>query len=222
MKNKQNRSLQELIVAEPGNENILIDARLLHQRLNTGYKFSIWISTRIREFGFKKDEDFVQNFGEIRSINGLAGRKPLNYYLTVDMAKELAMLERNEVGKRIRRYFIEVEKESRSNALPVARMPKGVKFVSINNREITPVREFYIKLGQKPGGSIYAQRHRYPNHYVDFNGIVHITRELCQLTMLNRTVRQKREVIKTMQPVLPLDFGAPIQLKGGRIFMPTV
>lgn len=217
MKNKQTRSLQELIVAEPGNENILIDARLLHQRLNTGYKFSIWISTRIREYGFKKDEDFVQNFGEIRSINGLAGRKPLNYYLTVDMAKELAMLERNEVGKRIRRYFIEVEKESRSNALPVAKMPRGVKFISINDREITPLRDFYKKLGKRAGGSLYAMRRSYPNHFVDFNNIVHITKELCQLKMLNSTVRHKREAVKNMQPVLPLDFGAPIQLKGGRI-----
>lgn len=217
MKNKQPRSLQELIVAEPGNENILIDARLLHQRLNTGYPFSRWISTRIREYGFIRNEDYVQNFSEIRSINGLGGRKPLNYYLTVDMAKELAMLERNEVGKRIRRYFIEVEKEARANTLPVARLPKGVKFISINNRELTPMREFYKKLGVKPGGSIYSMRQRYPNQYVEFNNVLHITKELCQLTMLNRTVRHKREIVKAMQPVLPLDFGAPIQLKGGRV-----
>lgn len=204
-------------MAEPGNENILIDARLLHQRLKTGYPFSRWISTRIREYGFKKNEDYIQNFSEIRSINGLAGRKPLNYYLTVDMAKELAMLERNEVGKRIRRYFIEVEKESRSNALPVAKMPRGVKFININDREITPLRDFYKKLGKRAGGSLYAMRRSYPNHFVDFNNIVHITKELCQLKMLNSTVRHKRESVKNMQPVLPLDFGAPIQLKGGRI-----
>lgn len=182
----------------------------------------MWIKERIYEFGFEQNKDYFieksQNW-EAGVNQGVwrGGQNKLEYSLTVDMAKELAMLERNEVGKRIRRYFIEVEKEARANALPVARFPRGVKFININNREITPLRDFYKKLGIKAGGSLYAMRKRYPNQFVDFNNVVHITKELCQLTMLNRTVRQKREVVKAMQPVLPLDFGAPIQLKGGRI-----
>lgn len=218
-KNEQNNGLQNLIIAG-NNENILIDARLLHQRLMVGRKFSMWIKERIYEFGFEQNKDYFieksQNW-EAGVNQGVwrGGQNKLEYSLTVDMAKELAMLERNEVGKRIRRYFIEVEKEARANALPVARFPRGVKFININNREITPLREFYKKLGIKAGGSLYAMRKRYPNQFVDFNNVVHITKELCQLTMLNRTVRHKREVVKAMQPVLPLDFGAPIQLKGG-------
>lgn len=85
-------------------------ARDLHDFLQVKRDFSNWIKGRIREYGFTPGEDFevFAKSGE----NSLGGRPTTEYYLTLDMAKELAMVEKNEVGRKVRKYFIEVEKQA--------------------------------------------------------------------------------------------------------------
>lgn len=87
-----------------------VDARSLHQSLDVRTRFDDWIRARVIEFGFMEGEDFTLIFQENPSGNG---RPRKDYLLTLDMAKELAMVERNEAGRRVRRYFIEVEKRAR-------------------------------------------------------------------------------------------------------------
>ena len=88
-----------------------VDARKLHQNLGVGRDFSNWIKGRIEFSEFVEGKDF-EVFAEIGD-NPQGGRPNKEYCLTMDMAKELAMLERNEQGKRIRRYFIACEKRLR-------------------------------------------------------------------------------------------------------------
>ena len=92
-------------------ETLLCDARKLHEFLQVGRDYSSWIKARIEEYGFQENQDFLifpQNGGKIK--NG-RGRPSTEYHITLDMAKELAMVERNEQGKAARRYFIECEKK---------------------------------------------------------------------------------------------------------------
>lgn len=216
MKNNENGSLKELLVIQ-NDDNILVDARLLHLRLQSGYAFSHWISTRILEFGFKKNEDYFKNIQEIRSINGLAGRKPSEYYLTMDMAKEIAMLERNEIGRSIRRYFIAAEKEARSKQLPVSfDFSKSLKVFDLNGRKLLPYREFLVSIGHAPGGGAYARKKRYPNHFISVNGLDHVSIELASIIGMNWLLIRKRKEVQAMQPLLPLEFGAPLLMKGGQ------
>lgn len=88
----------------------LIDARTLHRFLEIDMRFNDWISRRINEYGFEQNHDFLlvtQN----RVTKGRGGdRRSKDYHLTLDMAKELSMVERNEKGRQARRYFIECEK----------------------------------------------------------------------------------------------------------------
>lgn len=86
-----------------------VDARLLHTRLGVRRQFSHWINDRINKYGFIENQDFVVsvNSGE----NPKGGRPTNEYVLTLDMAKELCMVQNNEAGRKTRRYFIEVEKE---------------------------------------------------------------------------------------------------------------
>jgi len=200
----------ELVIA--GNaDNLLIDARLLHQQLQVSTKFTTWIQRRISEFGFDEDQDFFPILGK-----SLFGRKPIDYHLTMDMAKELAMIERNDVGRQVRRYFISVEKEMREAYKTGRILPKGVKGTSINGRKLYPFRRMAEKMGYSPGGSLYYRRHRYPNHFVKLDKTWYCTEEMANLLAMQRSALNHRETINDMQPVLPLGFGSPIIQEGGR------
>ncbi|EED0004495.1 antA/AntB antirepressor family protein [Escherichia coli] len=101
------------------NETTLFcNARDLHAFLEVGKDFSTWIRIRISEYEFTENQDFIllPKTGEQRKGRGGHNRK--DYHLTLDTAKELAMVERNEKGRQIRRYFIECEKKLRQSLLP--------------------------------------------------------------------------------------------------------
>ena len=85
-----------------------VSARELHTFLEVQTRFNDWISTRISEYDFIENKDFV-SFTE-NSVKPKKGRPSQEYYITLDMAKELAMVERTDKGKLARKYFIECEK----------------------------------------------------------------------------------------------------------------
>lgn len=100
------------------NEKMLFcNARDLHEYLGVGKRFASWIKERISEYGFAENQDFVmvsQIRETIRNYQGTQRKgaaKSIEYHLTMDTAKELAMVERNEQGRKIRRYFINCEKK---------------------------------------------------------------------------------------------------------------
>ncbi|PHV11504.1 phage antirepressor KilAC domain-containing protein [Chitinimonas sp. BJB300] len=89
-----------------------VNARELHVFLGCGEGFSHWIRKRIEQYDFLENQDFV-TFRE----NTPKGRPRIEYAISIDMAKELAMVERNEKGKQARRYFIECEQRAKSNVI---------------------------------------------------------------------------------------------------------
>lgn len=91
------------------------NARDLHASLQVGRDFSNWIKDRIEQYGFVEGEDYSPNLAN-RS-DGKPGKRRLDYHLTLDMAKELAMIENNEIGRQVRRYFIQAEKELRQRII---------------------------------------------------------------------------------------------------------
>lgn len=101
------------------NESVLLcDARLLHGFLRVGRRFASWITERIAEYGFVENQDFIL-VSPSRETKGRGGdRRSKDYHLTIDTAKELAMVERNEQGRAVRRYFIECEKRLRQIVKP--------------------------------------------------------------------------------------------------------
>ncbi|HFW5272924.1 TPA: antA/AntB antirepressor family protein [Salmonella enterica subsp. enterica serovar Bullbay] len=90
---------------------LLCNARDLHDFLGVGKRFASWITERIAEYGFVENQDYIlisQNW-ETKGRGG--DRRSKDYRLTLDTAKELAMVERNDKGRQVRRYFIECEKQ---------------------------------------------------------------------------------------------------------------
>jgi phage anti-repressor protein len=90
-----------------------VSARELHAFLGVGKVFAAWIQERITQYGFVAGSDF-EVFSD--SGNNLSVGRPIKEYaITLDMAKELAMVERNESGKQARRYFIECERRAKTS-----------------------------------------------------------------------------------------------------------
>ena len=98
--------LIKITTNESGNQ--VVSARELHKFLESKQEFANWIKNRIYKYGFVENQDFEVFDNFINNPNG--GRPLKEYALTLDMAKELAMVEGNEKGKQARRYFIECEK----------------------------------------------------------------------------------------------------------------
>lgn len=92
----------ELIKIYQGN---IVSGKELHAFLEVGRDFSNWIKQRIERYEFVEGEDFTPILA--KSSGGRPGR---DYAITINMAKELAMVENNEKGREARRYFIEAEK----------------------------------------------------------------------------------------------------------------
>lgn len=110
-----------------------VNARDLHRELGSKRQFGNWIKDRLE--GFTEGQDYAVN----KNVKGKDGRfQPIDYIISLDVAKHIAMLERNEQGKKIRQYFIEVEKNARkfseavsaqvSAIIPVIRENERLRF----------------------------------------------------------------------------------------------
>ncbi|PGZ00020.1 antA/AntB antirepressor family protein [Bacillus thuringiensis] len=97
-----------LPVYQNENGEKFVNARELHDQLMSKQKFADWIKKRIENYAFTENEDFFISLGK-----STGGRPTTDFILTMDTAKEISMVENNEMGRAIRKYFIEVEKRFR-------------------------------------------------------------------------------------------------------------
>ena len=124
------QNLISITKSEIGNTELnSVNARDIHNYLEVKTKFSMWIQRAISKYDFKENVDYLLAIPK----NGNGGKfENIEYIVTLDMAKELAMLENNEKGKEIRKYFIKVEKEyfDLINANPDKYMDKKLKIAT--------------------------------------------------------------------------------------------
>lgn len=106
--------MQELIKIDHSEGGPIVSARDLHTFLECKRDFATWAKDKLAKHGFTEGLDFSPVLGKTSSAAG--GRPSIDYALTLDTAKELGMLEGNEKGREIRRYFIEAEKQLRQQA----------------------------------------------------------------------------------------------------------
>lgn len=113
------RELIPIQLADIGGEQIqTCNARELHKFLEVKSHFRDWIKNRIEDFRFVEDQDFTT---VAKFLAG--GGKAKEYFLTLSMAKELCMVERNAKGKEARLYFIECERQAKA-AQPAFAIPQ--------------------------------------------------------------------------------------------------
>lgn len=95
-----------------------ISGRELHGALMVDTRYNDWF-LRMCEYGFVEGKDYYSFLSN--RVDGRAGKQRKDHQLTIDMAKELCMIQRSEIGKRCREYFLEIEKKWNSPEAVVAR-----------------------------------------------------------------------------------------------------
>lgn len=150
----------------------LCNARELHTFLDIGKDYSTWIKNRINEYGFTQDEDYLV------ITERTNGRPRKEYHITLDMGKELGMVERNERGKQIRKYFIECERRAsqpKQIALPEPEKKFTFEFTEYELQQLAwlwfafkrgvgtfqHIEKAFNVLGSNMSSQIYGQAYEY-------------------------------------------------------------
>lgn len=112
--------MNELInVTLNDNHEPIVSGRQLHEALGVNSNYTTWFD-RMTDYGFTENEDYVllSNFG---NQTGRGGHNKVDHIIKLDMAKEIAMIQRTDKGKEVRQYFIQVEKDFNSPEKIMAR-----------------------------------------------------------------------------------------------------
>lgn len=97
----------------------IVSGRQLHEALGVNSNYTTWFD-RMTEYGFVENQDYVllSNFG---NQTGRGGHNKVDHAIKLDMAKEIAMIQRTDRGKEVRQYFIQIEKDFNSPEKIMAR-----------------------------------------------------------------------------------------------------
>ena len=171
------------------NQVQLCNARSLHAFLEVKNRFNDWISDRIADYGFQQNEDYII------VTERTNGRPRKEYHITLDMGKELGMVERNERGRQIRKYFIECERRAtqpKQIALPASEKKYTFEFTEYELQQLIwlwfafkrgvgtfqHIEKAFRVLGSNMSGQIYGQAYEYLSVLRSTNQILNrITKE---------------------------------------------
>ena len=111
--------MNELInVTLNDNHEPVVSGRQLHEALGVKTEYRKWFG-RMSEYGFEENQDFARVTQKCPTLGGL--QDMTDHIIKLDMAKEIAMIQRTERGKQVRQYFIQVEKDFNSPEKIMAR-----------------------------------------------------------------------------------------------------
>lgn len=125
------------------NDRPTVMGRELHTALEIKTQYSKWFE-RMCEYGFSENSDYVTLVKNVYRADGTEmPKQQTDHQLTIDMAKEICMIQRSEKGKQFRQYFIEVEKKWNS---PEAVMARALQLA---NRQLDEIKAVNLQLEQQ-------------------------------------------------------------------------
>lgn len=114
----------------------VVNARELWRVLGSKQDFSTWAKKRLQEVDAEENRDYCLLHKKMEQPSG--AKYLIDYIVTMDTAKEMAMLERNDMGKMVRRYFIEAEKRYRELKIIRARSKAERRLFTDILKEVLP------------------------------------------------------------------------------------
>jgi anti-repressor protein len=146
--------MSSLIPVNYDNDRQTVSARMLHEFLEIETQYSIWFE-RMVGYGFARGTDF-EAINQKRLTAQGNETSYTDHQITIEMAKELCMIQRTEKGKQARQYFIELERQWNSPEAVFARALKMAdrKILSLETqvKELTPAAEFGNAVSNNAGG----------------------------------------------------------------------
>lgn len=147
-------NMNEILKIDTSNaERITVSARDLYEFLEATERFNSWFD-RMKQYGLTEGEDFnpLKSLRVQTEGNREVQREVDDYQLTIDTAKQIAMLQRNEKGTQARKYFIQVENAWNSPEKVMARAltiaNKTIATLEIENKEMKPKALFADAVAQ--------------------------------------------------------------------------
>ena len=124
-------------------DTMTVSARDLHDALEVKTAFKDWFP-RMCEYGFSENVDFNQLKNEQVRLEGKrqVKREIMDYQLSIDMAKEICMIQRTDKGKQVRKYFIDLEKAWNT---PEQVMARALKLADSKIKELSAINENLAK-----------------------------------------------------------------------------
>lgn len=156
----------------------VVDLRELHDRLESKQEFANWAKNKVVENSiFVENEDYCLLDNSIKQKNGRGGHNRKDYAVTLNTAKQVALMENTEKGKQIRQYFIECEKQlqgSIQNALPS------------NYKEALQQLLLHVEMNEKQQKKLEEQKPK-----VVFADSVEASHDSVLIGQLAKTIKQK-------------------------------
>ena len=150
--------MNELIKVENKNGELLVSARDLHNKLGIGKDFTTWVKF-ISKYGFEENIDYNRIWIDTRvHKNGdvaITSVEPTedkwayksDYILKIDCAKEICMIQRTDIGRQCRKYFIECERKLKENKLQLTRKEElQLKLFSNDSMEVVNAHKELVQI----------------------------------------------------------------------------
>ena len=173
------------------NERFPVDAKELYRKLEVRTPYHKWIQRRISDGLLIEGVDY-QILGQKSPKIG-RGRPANEYQLSFDGAKNIALMERTEIGKKIRMYFISIEREYREG--PFA--GKEIARQWVNEKQFLSYNAVLRALGMSQRSSSYsARRRKYPTEFVKINKEWFVSMEMAMQIWRYAEVSKSQKALK--------------------------
>ncbi|MGV4535576.1 antA/AntB antirepressor family protein [Ornithobacterium rhinotracheale] len=184
-------------ITEKNGENT-VSAKDLHQFLGSNEQFGKWIK-RMLGYGYTQGVDY-----ETLALLVPAGEHnkawTKDYVLTLDTAKEIAMLQRSKKGREIRRYFIEVEKTARKQFV---QMPKSL---NVYGMEALPYDWWLLQNGYSvSSGQRNARIRKHPEHFYKGTNGWYINKLYAEALLAIKLGKEKLQQVQALPQVLQVE-----------------
>lgn len=160
--------MNELVVVKTNEDDQqLVSGRELHEFLEIGTQYTKWFE-RMSEYGFEEMKDYILDSQKRLTNNP---RNPYaeskDHLLTIDMAKEVSMIQRTKRGKEAREYFIQVEKAWNNPEMVVQRalqiQTRKVEQLKLENEAMKPKAVFADAVAASPSSILIGELAKFLN-----------------------------------------------------------
>lgn len=177
--------MEELIKVTTKDDTQVVSARELYKGLEIKRRFSAWVSDNFKDFIEDVDFTSVRKSTEVKNNGGIQIRELQDYAITISMAKELCMMSHTELGKKYRKYFLELERKWND---PKEVVKRGYAILQNENKQL-----------KIENGILKPKADKY-DRYLSNKGLITITEIAKEYGMsgvkLNQFLRDKRVIYK--------------------------